>query len=55
MYYEQEYMARQQRLYEEVHQLYKHPFYGLEEPVDGDQPIKKQKAKIVDFRPKTDK
>ena len=55
MYYEQEYMARQQRLYEEVHQLYEHPFYGLEEPVDGDQPIKKQKAKIVDFRPKTDK
>lgn len=55
MYYEQEYMARQQRLYEEVYQLYEHPFYGLEEPVVGDQPIKKQKAKIVDFRPKTDK
>lgn len=55
MYYEQEYMARQQRLYEEVHQLYEHPFYEALEHVDGDQANKKQKAKIVDFRPKTDK
>ena len=52
-YYEQEYTARQQRLYDEVQNLYDHPFYEEIEQVDHNS--KKQKAKIVDFRPKTDK
>lgn len=52
--YEDEYIARQMRLYDEVQKLYEHPFYPLEDQLDGNK-IKDIKCKIIDFSPKTDK
>ncbi|HIT21697.1 MAG TPA: hypothetical protein IAB56_01825 [Candidatus Scybalousia intestinigallinarum] len=52
--YEDEYIARQMRLYDEVQTLYEHPFYPKEDQLDGNK-TKNIKCKIIDFRPKTDK